>query len=84
MTCVRTGVDDGHGTHYINHMAKRINGQFDDHDRDYKVERLEAGPGWLQSWRVEHTNQTLKNAELLRARWERDVYEARVRHQSEY
>jgi len=65
-------------------MKQRINGQFDDKDDDYKVEKLVTVSGFIQTWQVEARNVTLRNGEQIRRRIEQSGGEARVRHQSEF
>lgn len=63
---------------------RRINGQFDDADQDYRVEKLVTVSGFVTTWRTEARNVSLKNAEQIRRRIEATGAEARVKHQSEY
>jgi len=63
---------------------RRINGQFDDADQSYRVEKLVTVFGFVTTWQVETRNVSLKNAEQIRRRVEQTGVEARVRHESDY
>lgn len=63
---------------------RRINGQFDDRDAEYKLEKIETVSGFVTTWSLVRRGLTLRNAELMRRNIERDGGQARVRHESEY
>jgi hypothetical protein len=63
---------------------RRINGQFDDADQDYRVEKLVTVSGFVTTWEIEARNVSLKNAEQIRRRLLSCGIAARVIHQSEY
>jgi len=65
-------------------MAKRINGQFDDKDQSYRVEKIVVGPGYIRSWQQEGGYVSLKNAEAIARRISADGTETRVKHESDY
>ncbi len=65
-------------------MSKRINGQFDDRDESYRVETLETVSGFVTTWSRQTGNVTLRNAELIRKRFEQQGKQARVKHESDY
>lgn len=65
-------------------MNRRINGQFDDHDQSYRVEKLVTRSGYIQTWERCASNVTLRNAELIRRNVESIGGKARVRHESDY
>jgi len=63
---------------------RRINGQFDDFDQEYRVEKLVTFSGFIKTWDVEARNVSLKNAELIARLLTASGVENRVRHASDF